>query len=74
MSYFETELDMPVFVAPLANVRGNYGCDLSDYEYNKIVLAACKKENVLAFTGDGVDIEEFLKSLYKQYMIMMVLE
>jgi len=58
---FETELDMPVFVAPLANVRGNYGCDLSDYEYNKIVLAACKKENVLAFTGDGVDIEEFFE-------------
>lgn len=56
---FDEKLSMPVFVAPIANVRVNYGCDLSDYEYNKMVIEACKEMEILSFTGDGVDSEEY---------------
>jgi len=53
---------LPVFAAPVAGIRNNYGADLSEYEYNCRVLDACEKTGIRAFTGDGIDLENlFLK-------------
>ena len=55
---FNEKFSIPVFVAPIASVAQNYGCELSDYEYNKMVIEACKEFGVMSFTGDGIDIEK----------------
>ena len=54
----DNKFSMPIFVAPLANISGNYGCDLSDYDYTKMVVEACKETGIMPFTGDGVNVEE----------------
>ena len=32
----------PIFVAPVAGIKGNYGADISEYDYNCNVLKACE--------------------------------
>lgn len=59
---FNTEMSMPVFVAPIAGIKNNYGAEMSDDDYNDAVLSACEECNILGFTGDGIDIENnFIK-------------
>lgn len=47
----------PIFVAPVAGIKGNYGADISEYDYNCIVLKACEDTGIVGFTGDGIDLE-----------------
>ncbi|MBR2067491.1 MAG: alpha-hydroxy-acid oxidizing protein [Solobacterium sp.] len=53
------DLSMPIFAAPLASIEGNYGYPISDYDYNVKLLETCIKKGIRAFTGDGVNAEEF---------------
>ncbi len=50
------DLSFPLFVAPVAGIKNNYGHEMSDYDYNALVLDACDEVGVRAFTGDGIDI------------------
>lgn len=59
---FGTKMDMPIFVAPIAGIKNNYGAEMSDDDYNDYVLSASEECNILGFTGDGIDIENnFIK-------------
>ncbi len=56
------KMSAPIFVAPVAGINGNYGADISEYDYNCNVLEACEKAGIVGFTGDGIDLNElFLK-------------
>ena len=54
---FGIHMEMPVFVAPVAGIKNNYGVDISEYDYNCDVLKACEESGIVGFTGDGIDIE-----------------
>ena len=56
-SILGSDLSMPVFCAPIAGIKNNYGVDISEYEYADMVLDACEKTGILAFTGDGIDLD-----------------
>jgi 4-hydroxymandelate oxidase len=56
------KMSAPIFVAPVAGINGNYGADISEYDYNCNVLEACEKAGIVGFTGDGIDMTElFIK-------------
>ena len=56
---FGKEFSMPIFVAPIAGIKNNYGYDQDDLEYNKIMLEACAEVGTIGFTGDGIDYSEY---------------
>ncbi len=53
----QSELSMPVFCAPIAGIKNNYGAEISECDYVEMVLDACEKTGILGFTGDGIDLE-----------------
>jgi isopentenyl diphosphate isomerase/L-lactate dehydrogenase-like FMN-dependent dehydrogenase len=55
---FGMDLAMPVFCAPVAGIRNNYGADLSEYDYACRMLDGCEAFGIRGFTGDGIDIPE----------------
>ncbi|MCH4266718.1 MAG: alpha-hydroxy-acid oxidizing protein [Solobacterium sp.] len=55
--FLGSELSMPIFSAPVAGIKNNYGYDISEYDYSCMVLDACEKTGILGFTGDGIDLE-----------------
>lgn len=58
---FDEKMSLPLFVAPISNVRGNYGIDMDDKEFNTYIVEACKEMNIISFVGDGKDIEKSFK-------------
>lgn len=52
-----TEMAMPVFAAPVAGIKNNYGFEISEYDYSCQVLDACEKTGIRGFTGDGIDLD-----------------
>lgn len=55
---FHTKMNMPIFVAPIAGIQNNYGADITEYDYNDMVLAAVNHTGIVAFSGDGINIEQ----------------
>lgn len=49
-------LSVPIFVAPIAGIKNNYGAEISDHDYTAMVLEGCEKAGIRAFTGDGIDV------------------
>ena len=47
--------DLPVFAGPVGAVKLHYGEKYTDQEYNDILVPACAKAGIAAFTGDGTD-------------------
>lgn len=54
-SFFGQSYDLPVFAGPVGAVRLHYGDKFSDMEYNEILVDACARAGIAAFTGDGTD-------------------
>ena len=54
---YQQKMAAPIFVAPVAGIKGNYGADISEYDYNCNVLKACEDTGIVGFTGDGIDLE-----------------
>ena len=46
---------LPVFAAPIGAMKSHYGDKYGDLEYNELLVAACAKAGIAAFTGDGLD-------------------
>ena len=46
---------LPVMAAPVGAMQLHYGDKYDDLTYNRLLLAACAKAGIVAFTGDGVD-------------------
>ena len=54
-SLFGQSYDLPVFAGPVGAVKLHYGEKFTDQEYNDILVPACAKAGIAAFTGDGTD-------------------
>ena len=52
---FGRTVDLPVFAAPVGAMTLHYGDKYDDLAYNDILVAACAKAGIAAFTGDGTD-------------------
>ena len=50
---FGQKYDLPVFAGPVGAVKMHYGDKFTDEEYNAILVPACAKAGIAAFTGDG---------------------
>ncbi|RHR10693.1 alpha-hydroxy-acid oxidizing protein [Pseudoflavonifractor sp. AF19-9AC] len=54
-TFFGERYDLPVFAGPVGAVKLHYGDKFTDMEYNEILVDACAKAGIAAFTGDGTD-------------------
>lgn len=55
LSLFGRTFKCPVFAGPVGAVQLHYGDCLDDVTYNDILVSACAKNGIAAFTGDGTD-------------------
>lgn len=46
---------IPVFAGPIGAMKLHYGEKYDDMEYNDILVSACAKAGIAAFTGDGTN-------------------
>ena len=52
---FGKEFTIPVFAGPVGAMQLHYGDKYNDLEYNDLLVSACAKAGIAAFTGDGVN-------------------
>ena len=55
LSLFGKTFKYPIFAGPVGAVAMHYSDLYDDMAYNNILVPACKKAGIAAFTGDGVD-------------------
>lgn len=53
--FFGRTLALPVLAAPVGAMTLHYGDRYDDLQYNDILVSACAKAGIAAFTGDGVN-------------------
>lgn len=54
-NFFGKTLSNPILIGPVGAVKSHYGDLYDDLEYNEIMLSCARSENILGFTGDGVN-------------------
>ena len=52
---FGQKYDLPVFAGPVGAVKMHYGDKFDDEQYNEILVPACARAGIAAFTGDGTN-------------------
>lgn len=52
---FGQRYDLPVFAGPVGATKLHYGDKYDDQAYNDILVPACAKAGIAAFTGDGTN-------------------
>lgn len=57
LEIFGKKFEYPFFAGPVGAVNLHYGDKYTDMEYNNILVEACAKYGILAFTGDGTNPE-----------------
>lgn len=57
VTMFGKTFKYPIFAGPVGAVKLHYGEKYTDTEYNDILVPACRKAGIAAFTGDGADPE-----------------
>lgn len=55
LNLFGHQYRIPVFAGPVGAMQMHYGDKYTDLEYNDILVSACHKAGILAFTGDGTN-------------------
>lgn len=55
-NFFGDSFKAPIFVGPIAAVKSHYSDLYTDKEYNEIMIKGAKDAGIMAFTGDGLDI------------------
>lgn len=55
LEIFGQKFRIPVFAGPVGAMTLHYGDKFSDVEYNNILVPACAKAGIAAFTGDGMN-------------------
>ena len=53
--FFGHRLALPVMAGPVGAMQLHYGDRYNDMEYNDLLVSACAKAGILAFTGDGTN-------------------
>ncbi len=56
---FGVDVSMPIYMAPIAGVKNNYGANMSEEEYTNYAINGCISAGTIAFTGDGVNPSMF---------------
>lgn len=54
-SCFGHTFDVPIFAAPVGAMKLHYGDKYDDLAYNDILVPACARAGIAAFTGDGTN-------------------
>lgn len=54
-THFGEKMELPIFAGPVGAVKMHYGDKYTDVEYNQLLIEACHKGGIGAFTGDGMD-------------------
>lgn len=57
LELFGKKFAIPVFAGPVGAVNIHYGDCYDDLEYNNILVAACAKSGIAAFTGDSLNAQ-----------------
>ena len=57
LELFGRKFKYPIFAGPVGAVNLHYGDKYNDMEYNNILVPACAKAGIAAFTGDGTNPE-----------------
>ena len=68
--FFGHRLVLPVMAGPVGAMQLHYGDRYNDMEYNDLLVSACAKGGILAFTGDGTNpavIEAAAEALKKNH-------
>ena len=60
--FFGSKVALPVYVAPIGNIKANYGADMSEYEYTCALVEGCGKETIV-FSGDGQNLDVLMEPL-----------
>lgn len=60
--FFGNEVALPVYVAPIGNIKTHYGADMSEYDYTKALVEGVGKDTIV-FTGDGQNIDVLMEPL-----------
>lgn len=55
LSLFGKQFSYPVFAGPVGAVNLHYGDKYDDESYNEVLVSACAKAGIAAFTGDGTN-------------------
>ena len=55
LELFGRRFDLPVFAAPIGAMKLHYGDLYDDNAYNDILVSACRRAGIAAFTGDGTN-------------------
>ncbi len=58
---FSYPVSLPVFIAPIAGIKNNYGAELSESDYTEAVVKGAIDAGTLAFCGDGVNPNMFFE-------------
>ena len=53
--FFDHQLTIPVMAGPVGAMQLHYGDKYDDLTYNDLLVTACAKAGILAFTGDGTN-------------------
>ena len=61
--FFSHKVGLPVYAAPISGIVQNYGADMSDLDYTRAVVEGCIAANTIAFTGDGMYDDMFIKPM-----------
>ena len=64
-NWFGHKMSMPIFIAPLAGINNNYGATMSEYEYNLEAAKGANMADIMAFCGDGKDVDSLFVEPYK---------
>ncbi|MBU3875554.1 alpha-hydroxy-acid oxidizing protein [Faecalicatena sp. AGMB00832] len=59
---FGKTFEYPFFAGPVGAVKLHYGDKYSDQEYNDILVPACAKSGIAAFTGDGTNYQVMIEA------------
>lgn len=62
-SFFNVNVAMPIYAAPISGILQNYGAELDDLTYTEQLVKGCLDMNTIAFTGDGMHDHMFLEPL-----------
>lgn len=57
LDIFGRNFKYPIFAGPVGAVTLHYSDKYTDVTYNDVLVSACKKAGIAAFTGDGVNPE-----------------
>lgn len=60
---FNQKLSLPLMAAPISGIEQNYGAIMDDESYTKELVEGCNKAGIIAWSGDAINEEQFLKPL-----------